>query len=508
MDIRDAASMRFHLYGERKLFPLNDPQLPRQLWEGLKIRFPKSIIFTPFFNDFRHFLVTKEADPNENHPMSGIGLDSGSDEGHWLEIAVKYGDVPLAYEIIRLGASVLYKNHLGFSPLYSGCTLLRTLLVKRNSSSSPSSNKNTYAHMLAIREICLLLLDHHSDANETHDGTSLLQLAYITASWDLIRALLIHGADPCPFATLSKHLAVPKKTDEPLYTSLTSELAGAERPPRLCPCGGGSALKNCHATFQAYPIKYICFCGSRKTYSACCLKRPRLAWEEQWNAQAGWLDHAEIIVGGTAAASFLLGEVEASLQNDVCREMMSFEPSAEEAETKSRELARLKTIVDNCTRDVAKSLAERGLIDPAFAAAVKKTGFVPIPNAVRSMARNEWKHSMANWNTAVDHYIASGIDHRSAQAIEEAAKVGAAGGPLYRKCEAPGCTSIEGRNSTKLFLCGSCKTTVYCGRRCQEIARTAHRAACKSGTVQLQLLPDQVTHFAELRRITTFDLLR
>ncbi|KAJ7204301.1 hypothetical protein C8J57DRAFT_1619188 [Mycena rebaudengoi] len=362
--------------------------------------------------------------------MSGIGLDSGSDEGHWLEIAVKYGDVPLAYEIIRLGASVLYKNHLGFSPLYSGCTLLRTLLPY---------GKFAFCSWTTI-----------PTPNETHDGTSLLQLAYITASWDLIRALLIHGADPCPFATLSKHLAVPKKTDEPLYTSLTSELAGAERPPRLCPCGGGSALKNCHATFQAYPHQVHMLLRIQEDVFGVLPQKTPFGLGRAMERPGRVARSRRNYCGRHCRGIFLLGEVEASLQNDVCREMMSFEPSAEEAETKSRE----------------------GLIDPAFAAAVKKTGFVPIPNAVRSMARNEWKHSMANWNTAVDHYIASGIDHRSAQAIEEAAK------------------------------------TVYCGRRCQEIARTAHRAACKSGTVQLQLLPDQVTHFAELRRITTFDLLR
>jgi hypothetical protein len=65
---------------------------------------------------------------------------------------------------------------------------------------------------------------------------------------------------------------------------------------------------------------------------------------------------------------------------------------------------------------------------------------------------------MGHWNQAVDDYIASGVDHRGRRIIENAAKIGIAGGLLFRKCEANGCANIEGRDSVRLLVCAGCKT--------------------------------------------------
>lgn len=64
---------------------------------------------------------------------------------------------------------------------------------------------------------------------------------------------------------------------------------------------------------------------------------------------------------------------------------------------------------------------------------------------------------MEEWNSAVEKYIISGVDGRSRFDIELEAKIGMSGGPLYKKCEAEGCTNVEGREVEKMKCCGSCK---------------------------------------------------
>jgi hypothetical protein len=72
------------------------------------------------------------------------------------------------------------------------------------------------------------------------------------------------------------------------------------------------------------------------------------------------------------------------------------------------------------------------------------------------MDRGEWKEAMGMWNGAVDKYIASGVDRRSVVIIENAAKLGMLGGPLHRKCEASGCTRVEGRDGLRIMICSRC----------------------------------------------------
>ena len=76
----------------------------------------------------------------------------------------------------------------------------------------------------------------------------------------------------------------------------------------------------------------------------------------------------------------------------------------------------------------------------------------------------EQKLRMDTWNTAVDEYIASGVDMRMREDIENESKIGLGGGPLHALCENEMCneppegrTPHDGRSPTKLLVCIGCK---------------------------------------------------
>lgn len=77
------------------------------------------------------------------------------------------------------------------------------------------------------------------------------------------------------------------------------------------------------------------------------------------------------------------------------------------------------------------------------------------------MSKVELNEAVRLWNTAVDEYIASDVDSRPTETIENAAKVGVAGGPLHRRCEATGCPNLEFRNGVTLSLCSGCRTVGF-----------------------------------------------
>ena len=71
---------------------------------------------------------------------------------------------------------------------------------------------------------------------------------------------------------------------------------------------------------------------------------------------------------------------------------------------------------------------------------------------------------MDEWNTAVDKYIASGVDMRAREDIENESKIGLGGGPLHPLCENEMCdkphegrTHHDARSPTKLLVCIGCK---------------------------------------------------
>lgn len=73
------------------------------------------------------------------------------------------------------------------------------------------------------------------------------------------------------------------------------------------------------------------------------------------------------------------------------------------------------------------------------------------------ISKIEAQTRVAIWNTLVDKYILNEYDSRSRLEIEIEAKIGLDGGPLFKQCEAKGCTNVEGRDINKLKYCSGCK---------------------------------------------------
>ncbi|KAF7336921.1 hypothetical protein MVEN_02128500 [Mycena venus] len=501
----------------------SDPQLPRSLWESFEREFPNSFIFSSVFPHIRQCIVSKKASPNSAVPVTSnltvqcleSGTTCGKEETEklgivdlfknmgYLHLAAFQGDLPLAYEARRLGTSVRIRNKDGFSALYFGCRTITTFMGSSTpSNKSPAEEADDREALAALRakisRVCVFLLSHHSDPNETHDGLSLLHLACMTSAWDLIHALLLHGADPSPSSLgPSRHPVRFLKTesDRARFRSLISEAKNSttERPPRVCPCASGLPVESCHGVpgGKLYPQEHLCCCGTRRIYSACCGKQSGKVWIEEWNEVADRLETKEVMI-----LESLLGARHQNISDNMLERVLQAIDSGV--------LAKRMDGFRQAQDEILNRLGASGQIDPAFVVAIRKVGIlVPYPAGVAvTVSKGEWRETIAIWNGAVDTYIVSGIDSRSKETIENAAKMSIIGGPLYRRCEASGCTNIEGRNSVQLQRCMRCQAAVYCGRACQKSAWSGHKLACQSGKVKAQLLPSQRELLAAMARAT------
>ncbi|KAJ7780938.1 hypothetical protein B0H16DRAFT_1817221 [Mycena metata] len=513
--------------GTQQQFPPSKPQLPRELRKALKRTCPpNSMILSPFFSDIRHLMVTKEMDPNSKVPVSQFSDPSNPlltamlpegpeshahmDDCSYLHFAAMHGDVPLAHEAVRLGTSIGCTTNAGLSALYLGFSTLlgcvqgeHDVQVNVNSLAAevlhiPGFPSSLYGLMLAtMRRVLLFLLAHHADPDETYQGLSVLHLACMCNSWDLIEALLLHGANPFPSSfttagfTPQAYLRNPDE-DGIRFLSLVSKYRDTPRPPRICPCGSGLPLKNCHAVAGGKPYvpEYICPCGSREIYSACCAKEPRMNYVEEWDEEKEQL----VVVKQDIARPTDVGALRTEAGEDSSR---SKRERKQMLKTEVGLATQMAVVSRGLQEDVMQQLVQTGRVDPAYAAACRQTGIqLLLPNFVSSMSKVEWKQLMEQWNEAVDDYIASGVDKRPGEAIENAAKRGAKGGPLYRKCEALGCTKVEGRNCVRMLVCSGCSRTVYCGRECQRLDWSRHKPPCRAGKVVVQMLPSQREHLA------------
>ncbi|KAJ7461865.1 hypothetical protein B0H11DRAFT_118731 [Mycena galericulata] len=502
----------------RKL-PLSNPQLPRPLWKQFKKDFPNSLIFTPFFSDVRHLMLLEGPASHlaavipvhfkailQAFSIDEAVVDGGVDQDlSYLHLAVLTGDLPLAYEAVRLGTSVHCKNKRGESPLLYGCDLLSLFLrhgKPRTIDSVPAQVAAAcvpYAARMA--GVCLFLIAQHSDPNETREiNISVLALACIIGSWDLIHALLLHGAIP----TQGLEKVFSNETDKMRFRSLVSQLSNLPRPPRICPCGSERPLKECHAHSQPWSAEYLCPCKSRKINSACCAKKTDFSWSEIWDEEKGWLDITCTITRHVRATNPDGPEPDESHLR--CAMFVAGVAGVQEAFVPPT--GQNSRWIDMPNLLIMQELANKRKIDPAFVAASKKTMIVPSPATVRSgMPKTEWTEARGAWNAAVDAYIASGIDTRAPELIEAAAKIGPAGGPLHRKCEAVGCGNTENNHSdsTKSFQhCSGCKTAIYCSHICQKRTWKAHKSACRAGDAQAQMLPSQEVYAAKLASTTGF----
>ncbi|KAJ6471789.1 hypothetical protein C8R47DRAFT_743816 [Mycena vitilis] len=501
------------LGGPRPLLPRFDPQLPRVLWERFRKDYPESIIFHALFSDARHQILTMRlnvvslVDPADGEiafddlfpPVVTIkqpGVQptkNGTMGGSWLHLAVTQGDLPLAHECIRLGTPIDHKDRRGYSALYFACSVVKDFLLPDGpvsvaihppSGRRPRQNFGT-DFVSQLISIVLLLLEHHADPNEVHGGISLLGLACLADQWNIIQALLIHGAHVFPSSVALEPVQLPKsflktQRDRSVFDAFVTRFAGKLRPRRRCPCGADRALEDCHSKMQPYPEEGICPCGAGKICAKCCFKRKQMYWAEIWDARGARLLRLCI--------------------PRITQDQGVFTPAEEEYIKDANSGGKAVRLFTNFSRGILMELAEKGKLDPAYAAAGSKVHFIPLyPKGAQTMSKMEVNLSTGLWNAAVDEYIASGIDSRPTESIENAAKVGPAGGPLHRRCEAAGCPNIEYRNDVKLFLCSGCGKAVYCSRTCQKDAWKSHKSACRGGKARIQLLPSQEVYTRRMR---------
>ncbi|KAJ6588717.1 hypothetical protein B0H19DRAFT_1100838 [Mycena capillaripes] len=431
-----------------KPMPPSNPQLPQHLWKRFKKEFPQSIIFSSAFSVARHGLVTGEIRATSSEfvafcvpKMDGVEqfLELGPS---WLHLAIAYGDLPLACEALRLGCPIQHPERRGYSPVYFGCAWVERYVhhgrfKDRTGKPHVIPDKQIpelmkgYSKML---EICVFLIQQHSDPNAMHKGVSLLHLACLIGSWDLIRALLLHGAKPANNVTSTIHPIDMFETpsDKARFTALVSQYCTQVRPARPCPCASGRPLSECHATYQPYPAEYLCPCCSHKIYAKCCQKRPAFAWYEEWTDETQFHYVQKVIQPMKFSDPEEQAKFVAKLQSSNEAEQRDLLPTPEGTRATTQRL-----------HAVIQCLALCGKVDRAFAKAAEKTGYLPRPGWNDGTSKIDGKEAMNYWNQVIDDYIASGVDNRGRRIIENSAKIGIAGGPLFRNVRPTGAPTLK-----------------------------------------------------------------
>lgn len=190
-----------------------------------------------------------------------------------LHKAASEGDVPLVYELIRLG-EIDQKDENGKTALYIALSSLvaflgslgKYLTALNQANLTPDLDINKAESFVRI---ATLLIEQHTDANAGFAGVPPLSLAIKARRWDLVELLLIHGARPLDSTCTDE-------VDMERLRNLQATVKGKPHPPRPCPCWSGKLLSECHngANEQPYPAHFLCVCGTRyKTYADCCCKR-------------------------------------------------------------------------------------------------------------------------------------------------------------------------------------------------------------------------------------------
>ncbi|KAJ7037890.1 hypothetical protein C8F04DRAFT_1393257 [Mycena alexandri] len=204
------------------------------------------------------------------------------------------------------------------------------------------------------------------------------------------------------------------------FESIASKLSVTGRPARICPCGSERPQKDSHQISQPYHTHFVCLCGSRKTYAACCVKKPNISWSEN--------NFGPTIRRSAQAVNPGFDEMDLKCAM-VTTGMMDSTPANR---------------LDKPNEIVLKVLVHKHRIDPAFPCKPCDTN-QPLP-------------SMKTWNDAIDAYIASGVDHRAPETIEAAANIGYGGGPLWCKCEGGGVRQNRESRRGGVPRCSGCKT--------------------------------------------------
>ncbi|KAF5368986.1 hypothetical protein D9758_002887 [Tetrapyrgos nigripes] len=175
----------------------------------------------------------------------------------YLHLALKRVDLPLAYEMIRMGVTIDIKDKDGVTPLLYALATLRGLQASLETVTDPSFSRSSLrnvpkvmqdslkpAHIKKMEEIiariAILLIEQHADLDTEAFGWTPLFLTVLAQQWDLVKLLLLHGVHRPDL-----HDSRISPPDRHQLSSLMNEVKAANpRPPRPCPCWSGKPSPN------------------------------------------------------------------------------------------------------------------------------------------------------------------------------------------------------------------------------------------------------------------------
>ena len=377
--------------GQDLKLPYADPQLPPELVRSFESDSTcppyRSVIFIPEFNVIRHLIASGEQCPEAIiqtdmalYMRQTIGFLPGApylvNKSTGLHLAATTGDIPLFYEMVRLGCHLEVTDEHGRTPLFAGCERLSSLMLNGKVRTFPGADSTRLRNdVKRIEKVCILLVEQHATLDTKINGKTPLHLACATNSWDLIKVLLQHGADPASTSPpRSQHcISLFRTFEEKELFKAISQLPHRECPPRPCPCWSGKLLRDCHARESddkiTYPLHFICRCKSRKTFEKCCHKRGVL-WTEAWDPEEMWIQPfrcAKFVTSTAQAQENLMRQLEV---------VGKFNQSIADG-TSLMSGADVISGVKSMTAKMMDLLVQSEHVDPGFAYAAKKVDFMP-----------------------------------------------------------------------------------------------------------------------------------
>ena len=477
-----------------------------------------------------HFQIDEDEDEDEDIRVETFSFHRG-DRKTLLHSAAHQGDVPLVYELIRLGHQIDWTDTDGRTALWVALSSLvgfsgsPAIIVRVSEQSGLKPGDINWSRKIeCFVRVATVLIEQHIDVNIGYGCVSPLSLAVEARRWDLVELLLIHGARPEDLAWTDHNEAVLRR----FYQICLTTKPVNPRPPRPCPCWSGKRLSECHGAGEhPYPNHFLCVCGARKTYVDCCRKRG-IEIVEKWIPEWGIMPR-QIIKPRFPSENHVAPEDRPSFNRgtEILQQAMKnfvFTPEQVLAfQTQRSKLFRDQLAFMDFNPDD---------VDKAFWYALDHVDqfpprYVPVSSLdsefnafyrpwTTQISKKEAQKRMEEWNEAVDKYIAERplyIDRRPdlrlGSVIEIEAKVGLNGGPLYRHCEADGCSKVEKRDIEQIKSCSGCKRVsvissrsysrltglqvFYCSENCQRRSwKAGHKAECKAGTHPLQLSKSQL----------------
>jgi hypothetical protein len=310
------------------------------------------------------------------------------------------------------------------------------------------------------------------------------------------------------------------------------------RQPAQCVCGSGRLPVQCHGGGQGIPLnpKDTCPCkynqarphGTWRSYKNCCLKRNVVYRAKLYGDEGpGYYPCRELRFEAVDDNSVELQQHYVSSMHAKLTAQGLTEEEIDKQKVYSEENIRAYEALRRSKLErILRPLMLAGKVDPAFGMCVLTCDFwYPRPWRDKGeFGKAEMLVREKEWNGAVDAYIEAqcreervakglpvddddlrpprqqrvgpgrhrGLDLRPRAAIEKAAKINWAGGPLYARCgNWPACGSVE-RSPASFKCCGRCKAARYCSPACAKAAwKLRHRGEC-GGEAGEPRLPSEV----------------